>query len=102
MSQISEAVESMAGSELVLFLTTFTYKESKSESGERPEFGSEEYGAYYNDLQDAGTLDYAPDTWAEVEALAASGKLDRETYYAVLEDRVASAGDGKTPDAPVE
>ena len=95
MSQISNAVESMEGSELVVFLTTFDYKDSSAESvpAERPEFGTFEYGAYYDDTSNPGTFVPEPDTWAEVEYLHAAGKLDREVYYAVLEDRVGTAGE---------
>lgn len=102
MSQISDAIESMSGNELLLFLTTFDYKKptapDTSAAATRPDLSSPDYGDYYNDLQDAGTLDYEPDTWSEVEYWRATGKLDNETYYAALEDLTGSTAEATPAD----
>lgn len=105
MSQISDAVDSMSGNELLVFLTTFDYQKPSAEAAAptRPgDVTSSDYADYYNELENAGTLEYEPDTWGEVEYLHAAGKLDNETYYAALEDLTGASSAPAADASPVQ
>lgn len=89
MSQVTDAVATLEGDELVEWLATFEY--ARPPAGEpKPPYGTPQYGRYYNEVGDAGTGTTAPDTWDEVEYLKNAGQLDRTTYYAALRRRQGS------------